>query len=646
MGIGQEEVLKRAKSRLQKLIERDEHNRRAAIEDLKFLNGEQWDSAEKKRRADAQRPYLTLNLLPKFIAQVVGDGRLNKVAIKIRPTDTESSVGIAKIRENIIREIQYLSQADTIYENALQQVASCGYAGWRILTRYVSEESFEQEIYLEHIKNPFALYLDPEGDYGFLYEKMSLDEFKQKYPDASTSSVQSAVGVRSELWWESDSIAVIEYFEKQRSFKDTVLLSDGRVVEKAEAKEIINRSLLSPEVSGHSVPVSILKERKAEKVQVKHYILTGAEILQEQDWAGEDIPLVEVMGWIENIEGKEYRRGLIRHAKDPQRLYNYWRTLGAETIALMPKAPYVGTAEQFKGFEQDWRRANTDNLPFLIYNPDPLAPGAPQRQIPQMQSTGVLAEISHAKNDIDEAIGMFRPSYGAISNETSGRAIMARAQQADTGTYIYIDNLKRAIIKTGVILNNLIPKIYDTARDVRIKELDETEYFVPINMPLGEVRRGNGRYPQLDLASYEGMPPETMINEIGSGKYDVVATVAPSYATKRLETVEQLLNLFQTAPQASQVALDILAKNLDFPGAEELAERLRKTLPPGIVQPREGELPPQPPPPSPAEQIEMRRLEIEGLKVQLEEKKLAGEIAKTEDEIRGVVIKVLQELSS
>jgi hypothetical protein len=183
-----QEILDKAKKRLKTAIKSDDHNRIAAIEDLKFANGEQWDLKEKKRRSDKGRPALQINLLPKFVDQVVGDMLHNTPCVKISPEDSKSDINIAKIRQGIVHSVEYQSNSKGIYGYAARQMVTSGYGAWRVLTRFTEENPFLQEAYLESIRNPFLIYLDPnskdqnyaDAKWGFLLEKMSTAEFKDR----------------------------------------------------------------------------------------------------------------------------------------------------------------------------------------------------------------------------------------------------------------------------------------------------------------------------------------------------------------------------------------------------------------------------------------------------------------------------------
>ena len=735
----EKEIIDLAVKRLKKAVDGDDHNRSAAIDDLKFANGEQWDAREKKRRSDKGRPALQINLLPKFIDQVVGDMLHNAPSVKLRPIDSRSDVNIAKIRQGIISNVEYLSNSKGIYGYAGKQMVTCGYGGWRVLTRFTEENPFLQEIYMESIRNPFLIYLDPsskdqnyaDARWGLLLEKMSVDDFEDKYPEASLPSdgFKQGKGLADEHWYDGETVTVAEYFTKEIEKVTMLQLEDGRVVTEEEFDELKKdwkkayKKLLTTIEAGPQKPATppmglpasgvppqgpqgmkppmgqpvagapaqgmapppgqapmgapapspqgqqppqappipqidplmaeanklgaepkIVKRRETDKTVIKHRILTCMEIIsggaEGKTFPGKYIPLVLLKGKELNIEGKNYVYSLIRNAKDPQKLINYWNTAAAETIALAPKAPWLGTAKQFEGYENDYAAANVENFPFLKYNSDPEAPGPPMRQSPGQPPTAIFAQIARGEDNLKSVIGMFNADIGAPGSEQTGAAITARQKPGDIATFEFMENLARAVLFTGRIINEMIPEIYDTERDMRVRNIDDTESFVPVNTTVGNamktVTENPERFSGMDipklrsLFSKEGK--DAKYNDVTAGKYDVVVTTGPSYATQRQESVQHLLQLVQSMPQQMAIAADILVESMDFKGADELATRLRKGLPPNMVKPRAGE-PPQPPPqPPPQVLLAQAKLESEKAKIQLAQLKVQQETVKLEHE--------------
>ncbi len=719
------DILDVAIKRLKLCVDADQHNRKAAIDDLNFVNGEQWDPGERQRRTQKGRPALQFNLLPKFVDQVVGDMLHTTPQIKVRPVDSRADINIAKIRQGIISNVEYCSNSKSVYGYGGKQMVSCGYGGWRVLTRYTDENPFVQECYLESVRNPFLIYLDPnardqnyaDAKYGFLLQYFTKDEFEDTYPGAQypQNSLDVGSGSGSELWYTGDAICVAEYFTLEQETAIAVQLETGEVVSEDEFEDMVedwrerNQELLSEietlPVGGEGVqglgqglpgnggppspppagqpsmppppmgqPPSLelaqkakslgpepkaAKRRETKKTVIRHRVLTALEILdgglEGNVFPGKFIPLVLVKGKELNIEGKNHVYSLIRHAKDPQKMHNYWETAAAELIALAPKAPHMGTAKMFEGYENDYAAANVENFPFLKFNIDPDAPGLmPQRQPPAQPPVAIFEQLRRGEETIKSVIGMFNADIGAPDSRQTGAAVTAGQRPGDIATYEFQENLSRAILHTGRILNEMIPEVYDTERDVRVRNTDDTETFVPVNTTLGAAAKRIQERPHL----YEGMNPETLqgmlategrhtkFNDITTGRYNVVITTGPSYATQRMEAANHLLQLTQTMPEQMAGSVDLIVRNMDFKDAGELEERLRKPLlASGVIQPKPGEAIPPPPRPSPRAQADMMeaqarqqiaqiRLRAEELKAKEAELKYLGEIERLKAEAR------------
>jgi hypothetical protein len=366
------------------------------------------------------------------------------------------------------------------------------------------------------------------------------------------------------------------------------------------------------------------------------------------------------LGKERNIEGKRYIRGMIRDAKDPMRLVNYWTTSLAETVALAPKAPWLATAAMLKGYENDYATAHEENLPYLKYNIDPMNPqGYPLRNHAGDPPMALFSQLQVAHQNLKDVIGQYASDMGDKGPERSGPAIIARQTPGDVGTFAFLDNLSRSIAHSGRVINEMIPEVYDTERDVRLRNVDESETFVPINTTAGSalknVRKNPDRYFGLDpnkiQESMRKQGEDARFNDITVGKYDVIVSVGPSYTTQRQEASQNLFTLINSMPDKMGIAADILVENMDFPGADRLAARLRKIIPPGIRELRPGEEPPQPPPPSLQERVQMKKLQLEEKKItvqverqKVEQIKAVKELADAQGEVRNVVLGLLKEV--
>lgn len=593
-----EDLLRKARERFVISSDAESQIRKDALEDLQFRAGEQWPDEIKRQRYQDQRPCLTINQIPQFIRQITNDQRQNRPSIQINPVDSEADVDTAEVLEGMVRHIQYDSGADAAYDTAFQAAVTGGFGYFRINTAYTDPNSFDQDIKILRIKNSFTVYFDPsckepdysDARYAFVIEKLSDEEFKEQYPDAELSTVDNWAST-GDGWIESHECRVAEYFYRESKTITIVQLSDGRVMPKSDLPENLPKG------------VKILKTRQTEQFSVKWVKMTGHEVLEETDWPGKWIPIIPVLGDELDVDGERILEGLVRHAKDPQRQYNFMSSATTETIALAPKAPFVGAAGQFENFETDWQRANVSNMPFLQYNPVSLngtqaPPPARNTFEPAIQATTIA--MGQASQDLKAVTGIYQAALGAQGNETSGKGILARQQQSHGANFHFVDNLSRSLRHAGRIIIDLIPHIYDTERTMRIIGEDGTQSTVqlsPGSAAQPQQQPGQPAQPQpgAQQAQQQAQMAQAVkkVFDVTVGKYDVTVSTGPSYQTKRQEAVASQLQLVSSFPALMPVAGDIMVRNMDWPGADKIADRMEKMLPPQLQDGPEGGLPPQ-----------------------------------------------------
>jgi len=566
------DILKTALQRFNLCADADRDNRTESLFDIKFSIGEQWDAPIKLAREREARPCLTINRTNQFIHSIVNDIRQNRPSIKVSATD-DSTVETAEIYEGLIRHIQTSSNADIAYDTAVDFQVRGGFGYIRVITDYCYDDSFDQEIKIIRVKNPFMVYFDPnamepdysDANYCFIYTDMSKEEFKAEYPKAKAANFnKETIGDSLKEWMNDETVRVAEYYYIEKKPKTIYQLIDGSIVEDKPEDESL-----------------IKNERETYDQQVKWVKMTGAEILEKKDWAGKYIPIVPVLGEDLEIDGKRHLSGLTRAMRDPQRMYNYWTTAQTEMIALAPKAPWLVAAGQIKGYEKMWQNANTGTPSVLIYNqtdvkgnPAPL----PQRIQAEPPIQAMILATQQAAEDLKGSTGIYDAGLGSRSNETSGRAITARKQQGETANFHFVDNLSRAIRHVGRICVDLIPKIYDAPRIVRIIHPDQSDEMVKVNQPTGE-QDTNGIDKIFDLTT---------------GKYDIVVETGPSFNTKRKESADALIQMTQANPELWSLVGDLMVKSMDFAYADEMAERLKTMLPPQIQALEKGDKPVDP----------------------------------------------------
>ena len=588
---GDASILATARSRLDMAMSALSESREDENDDLKFYAGSpdnqwQWPADVLATRGAVQgqtinaRPTLTINKLPQHVRQVTNDQRQNRPGAKVIPVDSNADVEIAEIFNGMIRHIEYISDADVAYDTACENQVAYGEGYIRLLTEYCDDDTFDQDIKIGRIRNSFSVYMDPtmqdptgaDAKYCFVTEDLTRDEYERMYPNSAPITTLQSLGVGDQSisnWLNEDTVRVADYYYIDYD-RATLNLYPGNQTAFAGTPE-------DKALKAHFGKP--LKSRESDRPKVRYCKINGYEILEQREWVGKWIPVIRIVGNEFEVDGRLYVSGLVRNAKDAQRMYNYWVSQEAEMLALAPKAPFIGYGGQFEGYEDKWKTANTQNWPYLEVNPDvtdgqggvmPL----PARAQPPMASSGLLQAKAGAAEDIKSTTGQYNASLGMGSNERSGKAILARQREGDVGTYHYGDNLARGVRHIARQLVDMIPKIYDTQRIARIIGEDGETKMVKINP--------DQQQPVNKIVNEQGIVIEKIYNP-GVGKYDVVATTGPGYATKRQEALEAMAQLLQGNPQLWSVAGDLFVKNMDWPGAQEMSKRFAKTIDPKLM---------------------------------------------------------------
>jgi hypothetical protein len=564
--------LEEARERFEQGIDADKDNREAALDDLEFISGNQWDQTVKASRLKKGRPCLSINTLPQYVGQVIGDTRQNRPSIKIRPAE-DGDKEVAEVRQGLTRFIENQSNASQVYAGAGESQVSCGIGQFRVSLRYSNDDTFDQDIRIESIPNPFAVVWDPlsieptgsDAEFCFVVEDVPRKKFEKDYPDALASDLTVPTGSGYSTWLTGDSVKVTEYWLMKEQKRTLALVlrppeTEPKIVDITDEPDTYAQFIVT-DAQG--------QPRTREKVRriACMYLITGRDILSgPHEYPISRMPIFKVTGREVQVGERRYRFGLVRFAKDPVRMKNLWRSSAAEWLALAPRQQWLLHAAD-KDEADRYRNAHKSGDTVLTYS----GQIAPTRIDPPAAPNALLSEAAINDQDIKDTTGLHDASLGMKSNETSGKAILAREKQGDTATYMYHDNLNAAVRECGRVINDLIPMVFDTARTVIVLGEDGTSTPTRVNDP-------NGKDGLIDLKT---------------GKYDVVVEVGPSYSTKRQEAAESMMAFVQAVPNAAQFVGDLIAQSQDWPMATEIAERLKKTLPAGLIEEDDGDLSPE-----------------------------------------------------
>ena len=558
-----EDFLKEMREEYALDFEYDRINREQAVEDKKFFAGEQWDPVVLEQRKGL--PCLVINSVPQFVAQLVGDWRESKRAVKILPSE-EGDKDLADVRADLIRSIETASRADRIYDNAFESAVSCGDGAFRVAVEYARDDVFDQDIFIRPIDDALSvvwdrLSVDPTGRdarHCFVDDLIPTKDFEKKWPDSAPSELGQKTynQMITSRWIEQDGVRITEYWRLIERNRLLALFEDGSV-------RFIDKNL-DELIEKHG---DVQKTRVAPCTYAQMHLVTGFDILSgPYEYRLNRLPIIRMTGRVVNVAGNRTRYGLVRFMKDSVRLRNFWRSVAAEQLGYAPKAQWIAPESAVEGREDEFRRAHLSRDPLLVYNDDAVNP--PERINPPPMQTALHQEAEINVQDMKDVTGIHDASLGIKSNETSGRAINARQREGDIASITYYDNGNAAVLEAGDIINQLISQIYDGTRIIRVIGEDEKVKFLKINDP------NDPRSPDLSV-----------------GKYDVALSTGASYTTRRVEAAQAMMDAVQVWPQLMQVAGDLVAKAQDWPGADDLAERLKKTIPQQFLDPEDQQQP-------------------------------------------------------
>ena len=586
-------LLKRMLKRFETVVQAETKNRKAGVEDLQFKVGDQWESAIKQKRGD--RPTLTVNRIPTLVHQVTNAQRENRPAIRYSPVGEGSDQDAAKLLNGLVRYIQRECSADIAYDTAFENAAGApGWGYWVIDREYPKPDTFNQNIIVRRVRNPFMVYMDPasiepdgaDAKYSFEAEMMPRADYEAEFPDAQAVpwEPKGQGDVPYKGWVEKDTIRVVRYWEYVSEKRTLVGLSNGAVLWKDELGEEALRQI-------EAGNLTVINERESDVPRVMLYLANAFEILKREEWPGRWIPIVKVIGDETDVDGVVTLSGIIRYAKEPQRMYNYMFSALVEAIALQPKAKWVAAEGQIEAYQDQWDNANRRATSTLTYSPVTFANGQmvppPQMTPPAAVPAAVMAALQINAQDLQATTGVrFDATITERLTDESGKAIDELRRNTDIGCFHYTDNLSRSLKHTGRIFIDLIVKTFDARRVATILHDDDKEEQIIIdpNAPkaVGE---------QKDAAT--GKIRKILNPTVG--EYSVTVTTGPSHSTRRKEAAESLLQFARVLPNTAEYIADIIAKYQDWEGGQELATRLAKVIAakmPGIMTPDMKDTPP------------------------------------------------------
>lgn len=581
-----EKIVNEAKRRFKRCVDWEAYTRRLFLDDMKFANGDadnfwQWPNSVRQNRDVDERPCVTVNRVRQHNLNIINDAKQNKPSISIKPTGDGATLKAAQTFESVVRYIERKSKANTHYDQASMFQVTAGYAVLGVVSDYADDDSFDQELFIEGKRDPLCVYFDPDakqidradGMFAFEFDDMPKDVFARKFPKFKDKANHTPLG-RGDDWITEDHVRVCGYWRIVEDADKLIQMKDPstgeiRVQRSSDLPAELVKMLLADETT---------RTRDIKRRTVEWYLVIGDEIAEKKvgkdAWPGKRIPLVPVIGEEVIIAGVYDRKGHTRAMKDPQRIYNYWSSSVIEFAALQTKIRFMAPAQAIEGYETYWSDANKVNFAILPYNhidgdgrelkpPIPI----PAPVMPDAYMKGMMV----ASEELRMVTGQYQSDMGEPGNETSGRAIQQRQRQGDTATYHFIDNLAIAIRSIGEILVDVIPKFYDTPRVMRIVAKDGTESDIKLDPQAAEAHAVEQANDEADAA---------VIFNPNVGKYAVESDIGPAYATQRQEAFNAFTQILTQAPDLVHLIGDLMFMAADFPMAEQVAERLKRMVPP------------------------------------------------------------------
>jgi hypothetical protein len=554
--------------------------RQKALEDMKFLVGDQWPGETQTQRSEESRPCLTINRMPAIKSQIVNEQRAQRPAIIVKPVGDGADVDTAETWTGIIRHIFVNSDGEVAIDRGFEPMVVAGKGYCEIVADYLPGRTFDQELYIRPVRNFFSVYCDPaavlpdetDANWKFKTCDYPFSEYKALFPGSQLAQLNdfTAIGDNFPGWGDSKTIRVAEYWHKEWEEEQLYFIDNGQVMDAARYRA------MTKEMDEDSKP-KIQKRRKMRTCKVYCSVINGIETIDEYKFPGTIgyIPLIPFIAEDFDVDGERHLYGIVRNAKDAQRSINYFRSYAAEVIALAPKAPWVGWKGQFK--DGKWQNANVVNYAYLeadvVTTTGQPAPSLPTRNQFEPPIQAILAMSQAVDQDLKSVTGIYEPSLGQTKTDQSGKAIDLLQKQGGLTNLNFTDNLSRTLRHIGRVILDAAPFIYDAPRVQRIIQPDGTTNHVVVH---------SGREQAASQLKSDSIKE---VYDLSAGTYDVVIDVGPSYQTKRQEAFNMQIQLAQAdkSGEILKTCLDIIVGNSDSPGATEMAKRLKKLVPPQVL---------------------------------------------------------------
>lgn len=601
--------------------------KREARTDMRYVAGDPWDENDRRAREDAGRPCLSLDELGQYFNQTINGLRLNPRGMIFTPTGNGANDDTAKFYEAKAREIEYRSHAQLAYLSAAENMIQRSYGWVRVNLVYESARSRHKDLVIEAIPNPDMVTPDPDAkrpdfsdmEYLFFDEQWPVAEFRRKFPDAKIRSFSPEMQQLAPKWLEKDHVRLAEYWAitytpRTLRYYD---LPNGQPLDVF----VDELEQMPAELAGPLAKLTPSGEREVQYPTVRMQLTNGLEILEETDWPGKYIPFVAALGKVLYVdEGAGAKRQILsmtRLARDAYMAYCYYRTSEIETVGMVTKNPYWAYEGQLSRDQMlEIQKSMHQPVAVLLAKPmiDSLPPGAQPLPLPQGKGIADIQALSmgaeEMRRGIQAAMGISpMPTQAQRQNEKSGIALQQIESSGQTGAYHFVNAYENLIRQTGVVIEDLIDKVYDTARDVGIRPTDDTAKVQRINDP-------NSR--------------ESVSTR---GDHQVTISAGPAKESERQaadDFVDDLAGMLPVVAQITgpQVASGILSKAIKLKRLGPIGDQMADLIEPPELKANDGK-PPDPKIAQLQQQVQQvtEQLKIEELQRVTEQAKYAGQLA-------------------
>lgn len=462
-------------------------------------------------------------------------------------------------------------------------------------------------------------------------------------------------------WYDQDSITIIDDYSRKYVNDMLYKLSNGRELDQEEMDELVESSkehaqmlhqiemqqqlmmgqmsgqeqamgmpgqaIMTGEVAGLEAasdeedmmtlyddgePVRIEQSKKYKRSTIRHRKFAGDYELESTEFPADDLPVIFVdQNSFYDKAGKQVCRPFVIDAVDAQRYLNYLGTQCAYILKISRYDQFIGSKKNAQSLDtqQQWKDPN--NIKGMLTYDESPSGAKPEQLRPPELSQSLQHQYERAVADMYTSTGLYPSRMGQEGNEVSGKAIDARTRQGSYSTFVAFNSINRAITAGGTIVNQMIPRVYDSERVLNLMTPDKGRQNITVNQAdeYGNIK-----------------------NDLTKGTFEVKLQAGPSYEGQKAEALQSLNLALQASPEIFNLIADLYAENLPLLNTIEIKNRLKTIVPPEILEAgKTGEMPkPGQAKPDPEQQRAMAEAQYKQEQIQLKKQELMMKMKEAE----------------